>query len=120
MPDSNQPQISYDDFTKVDIRVGQIIEVELIKNPKHSTHRLVIDFGQEIGQKVSCARLPNYSLEQLQGKYILGVVNFPARQIGQHLSETLTLGVPDGENECWLIVPDMPVGTKLPLGGRLY
>jgi len=120
MPDSKLPQISYDDFSKVDIRVGQIIEVKLIDKPKHSTHRLVIDFGPEIGHKVSCARLTNYSLEQLQGKYILGVVNFPARQIGQHLSETLTLGVPDGENECWLITPDIPLGTKLPLGGKLY
>lgn len=122
MPDSKPvAPITYEQFESVDIRVGQILEVSLIENPKHSTHRLVIDFGPEIGQKISCARLVKYSLEELRGKYILGVVNFPPRQIGKHMSETLTLGVPDGEGECFLITPaTQKLGEVVPLGGKLY
>lgn len=108
--------IQYEDFEKVDVRVGKIVSAELLKGGKYSTHKLVIDFGPEIGQKKSCARLINYKLEELHNKLVLSVVNFPPRQIGSSISEVLTLGVPNGEGECVLIVPD----KGIPIGGQLY
>lgn len=99
-------EVTWNDFEKVDIRVGRVIEVSLIANAKYSTHKLKIDFGKEIGVKKSCARLVNYSLEELRGKFILGVTNFPARQVGKNMSEVLVLGVPDDNNECILWKPD--------------
>ena len=107
--------ITIDDFKKVDVRVGKIISCEYIENSKHSTHKLSIDLG-EAGTKISCARLVNYSNEELVGRLILCVVNFPPRQIGKNLSEVLTLGVPNGKGECVLAVPD----RDAEIGGRLY
>lgn len=106
----------FDDFQKLDIRVGRIVDVELLPNAKYTTHKLKIDFGDEIGKKVSGARVILYTKEQLIGKLVLGVVNFPPKQIGKLVSETLTLGVPDKNGECILISPDSAdavVGAKL-------
>ena len=108
---------TYEDFEKLDIRVGKIIEVEDFPEAKKPTYKLKIDFGSEVGIKKSCAQLPqNYSKQELKNKLVLGVVNFPARQIGPAVSEVLTLGVPDQEGNCILITPNKDV----PIGGKLY
>ncbi len=109
--------ITFDDFQKVDIRVGKIIEVENFPEARKPSYKLKIDLGAEFGFKKSSAQLTkNYRLEQLVGRYVLCVVNFPPRQIGPIISEVLTLGLPDADGECILIAPDKDV----PLGGRLY
>lgn len=108
---------TYEDFQKLDVRVGKIVAVEDFPEAKKPTYKLQIDFGPEIGIKKSCAQLTqNYSKEELQDKLVLGVVNFPPRQIGPAVSEVLTLGVPDETGECLLITPDQTA----PLGSRLY
>ena len=108
---------TYDDFTKLDIRVGEIIEVLDFPEARTPAYKLLINFGDEIGIKKSSAQLPaNYTKEELIGKQILAVINFPPRQIGPVKSEVLTLGVPDGNGECFLVTPD----SNIPLGGRLY
>lgn len=107
----------YDDFQKLDIRVGSIVEAEDFPEARNPSYKLKIDFGEDIGVKKSCAQLPqNYKISDLIGKQVLCVVNFPPRQIGPAISEVLTLGVPDGKNGCMLVTPDAIV----PLGGRLY
>lgn len=109
--------VTIEDFAKLDIRVGKIIEVNDFPEAKKPAYKLKIDFGSEIGIKKSTAQLvKNYSKEDLVGKLILGVVNFPPRQIGPEVSEVLTLGVPDENGECILITPD----KNSPIGGRLY
>lgn len=106
-----------EDFQKLDIRVGRILEVQDFPEARRPSYRLMIDLGEEIGIKRSCAQLTaNYTRDQLTGKMVLCVVNFPPRQIGPAISEVLTLGVPDSDNECILITPDRDV----PAGGRLY
>lgn len=108
---------TYEDFEKLDIRVGKIIEVHDFPEARKPAYQLLIDFGEEIGTKTSSAQLPqNYSKEELEGKQVLAVVNFPPRQIGPVRSEVLTLGVPDERGECVLITPDRAV----PAGGRLF
>jgi tRNA-binding protein len=110
------PMATYDDFQKLDIRVGKIIEVEEFPEAYKPAFKLKIDFGSEIGIKRSSAQLPpNYSKEELKGKLILGVVNFPPRQIGPVVSEVLTLGAPNDKGDCILIAPDVEVtpGSKL-------
>jgi tRNA-binding protein len=108
---------TYEDFEKLDIRVGKIVEVDDFPEARKPSYKLKIDFGGEIGIKKSCAQLPtNYSKDELKNKLVLGIVNFPARQIGPAVSEVLTLGVPDSEGYCILITPDMEV----PIGGHLY
>lgn len=108
---------NYDDFQKLDIRVGRIIAVQDFPQAKKPAYRLTIDFGPEIGTKQSSAQLvKHYTKKGLQDKLVLGVVNFPLRQIGPFVSEVLTLGVPDGQGECVLITPD----AEVPVGGRLY
>lgn len=89
--------ISYDDFEKVEIRTGTILEASLIPDARYSTHHLLIDCGEEVGIKKSCARLTNYKPEDLIGRQIIAVVNFPAKQIGKNMSEVLCLGVPDSQ-----------------------
>ena len=107
----------YEDFEKLDIRVGKIIEVEDFPEARRPSYKLKIDFGPEIGVKKSCAQLTrNYSKEDLKDKLVLAVINFPPRQIGPATSEVLTLGVPDQNGDCILITPDKPVQ----LGGKLY
>ncbi len=109
---------TYDDFQKLDIRVGKIVAVDSFPEARKPAYKLTIDFGVEIGIKVSSAQLvTHYTKEQLLGKLVLGVVNFPPRQIGPFISEVLTLGIPDAANECVLITPDKDVAV---VGGRLY
>ncbi len=109
--------VTIEDFNKIDIRVGRIIGIEEFPEAKKPTYKLKIDFGKEIGVKRSCAQLvKNYSKESLMGKLILGVVNFPQRQIGSAVSEVLTLGVPDLNHECVLIQPE----REVEIGGKLY
>lgn len=106
-----------EDFLKLDIRVGKIIAVDDFPEAKKPAFKLTIDFGTEIGIKRSSAQVTqNYSKDELIGKQVLGVVNFPPRQIGPFISEVLTLGVPDGVENCILITPD----KEVPLGGHLY
>ena len=108
---------TFEDFQKLDIRVGRIIDVQNFPEARKPSYKLKIDLGEEIGIKKSCAQIPqNYKINELIGKQVLCVVNFPPRQIGTAVSEVLTLGVPDGKNGCILIIPDIDV----PLGGRLY
>ena len=107
-----------EDFEKLDIRVGRIIEVEDFPEARKPSYKLKIDFGLEIGVKCSSAQLASlYKKEELRGKMVLGVVNFPPRKIGPFLSEVLTLGVPDENENCVLIVPDKQIAK---IGGRLY
>lgn len=111
------PQIGFEDFLKVDIRVGQIIQAEPFPEARKPAYRLTIDFGPAIDVKRSSAQITeNYSLEQLQGRKVAAVVNFPPRQIGPMMSEVLTLGFPDANGHVVLLGVD----RDLPLGGRLY
>lgn len=106
-----------DDFERLDIRVGKVMEVTAFPEGRYSTHILLIDFGPELGLRKSLARLtPNYEDEELLGRQVLCVVNFPPRQIGKHQSEVLTLGVPDKSGNVVLLRPDQDV----PVGGRIY
>lgn len=109
---------TYDDFAKLDIRVGKIITVEDFPQARKPAYKITIGFGSEIGTKRSSAQLvKHYTKEQLQGKMVLGVVNFPPRQIGPFMSEALTLGVPDANGECVLITPDKKEAV---VGGKLF
>ncbi len=109
---------TYDDFQKLDIRVGVIVAVDDFPEARKPAYKLTIDFGPEIGTKRSSAQLVrHYTKDQLVGKKVMGVVNFPPRQIGPFLSEVLTLGVPDADHECILMVPDK---NQAEIGGRLY
>tara|TARA_Y100000310_G_scaffold338059_1_gene426712 strand:- start:1012 stop:1344 length:333 start_codon:yes stop_codon:yes gene_type:complete len=107
----------FEDFQKLDIRVGKIVGVEDFPEARRPSYKLKIDFGEEFGIKKSCAQLvKNYTKENLRNKLVICVVNFPPRQIGPTTSEVLTLGVPDEDGECILIEPKQEV----PIGGRLY
>lgn len=109
---------SYDDFQKLDIRVGKIIAVDPFPQARKPAYKLTIDFGPEIGIKRSSAQLvTHYKSEDLIGKLIVGVVNFPPRQIGPFVSDVLTLGVPDEAHECILVTPDKQHAV---IGGKLY
>jgi tRNA-binding protein len=114
---TDTPRISFDDFMKVDIRVGRIVSAEPFPEARKPAFRLVIDLGPEIGEKKSSAQITrNYQVADLPGRLVLCVVNFPPRQIGPMMSEVLTLGVPDADGEVMLVAPDRDV----PIGGRLY
>lgn len=109
--------ITFDDFEKVDVRVGRIVEVDDFPEARKPAWKLTIDFGPELGRRRSSAQLkPLYSREELLGRLILAVVNFPPRQIGPTMSEVLTLGVPAADGQTALIGPD----REVPLGGRLF
>ena len=107
-----------DDFQKLDIRIGTIVEVEDFPEARKPAYKLTIDFGSEIGKKRSSVQITHhYKKEELLGKKVLGVVNFPPRQIGPFISEVLTLGVPDGNNQTILVVPEK---AEAVIGGRLF
>jgi tRNA-binding protein len=109
--------ITFDDFLKVDVRVGRVVRAEPFPEARKPAFKLWIDFGPEIGEKKSSAQITrHYRLEDLPGRQVLAVVNFPPRQIGKFMSEVLVLGVPDAEDEVVLIGP----GQDVPVGGRLY
>lgn len=117
MSDAPAPQISFDDFLKVDIRVGRIVEAAVFKEARKPAYKLVIDFGPEIGLRKSSAQITvHYTPEELVGRLVMGVVNFPPRQIGPMRSEVLTLGVPDAEGAVVLLAPTKDV----PVGGRMF
>jgi tRNA-binding protein len=114
---SEAAPLSYAEFQRVDIRVGRIVAVEDFPAARKPAYRLRIDFGGEIGiRKSSAQATKHYTKEQLLDRLVVAVVNFPPKQIGPYMSEVLTLGVPDGDGDVVLLVPDQDV----PIGGRMF
>lgn len=110
-------QITFDDFMKLDVRVGQIVTAEPFPEARKPAFKLTIDFGPAIGVKKSSAQITrHYTLDQLVGRKVAAVVNFPPRQIGPVRSEVLTLGFPDADGEVVLVGVD----REVPVGGRLF
>lgn len=108
---------TFEDFGKIDIRVGRVISVEDFPEAKKPMYKITVDFGPEIGMKRSAVgATENYTKEQLKDKLVLGLVNLPPKQIGPFTSEFLTLGVSDEDGHCVLVSPDQDV----PLGGKLF
>ncbi len=117
MDDRKTPQITFDDFLEIDIRVGTIVAAEVFKQARKPSYKLQIDFGPEIGIKKSSAQITaHYRPESLIGRQVAAVVNFPPRQIGPMMSQVLTLGFPDEAGEIVLVSPE----RKIPDGGRLF
>ena len=110
------PEIVYDDFARVDMRVGKIVAVEDFPEARKPAWKLTIDFGAEIGLKRSSAQVTNYAREELEGRRVVAVVNFPPRQIWPVRSEVLVLGASDEEGRVILLAPD----TDVPLGARIH
>jgi tRNA-binding protein len=109
--------ILYQDFERVDIRVGTIVDAQPFPQARKPAFTLTIDFGPEIGIKRSSAQITvHYKADQLIGRQVCAVVNFPPRQIGPFMSEVLTLGMPDADGAVVLVKPDL----KVPNGGRLF
>ncbi len=117
MTEPLEPRISFDDFRKLDVRVGTIVEAEPFPEARQPSLKLVIDFGPEIGRKKSSAQIAkHHKPEELVGRQVAAVLNFPPRQIGPTMSEVLTLGFPDAEGAVVLIAPS----RKVPDGGRMF
>ncbi len=109
--------ISYDDFSKVEIRVGTVVQVEEFPAARRPAWKLEVDFGPELGIKRSSAQITQlYKREELLGKQVLAVVNFPPKQIGPFISEVLVLGLSNEEGAIVLIAPD----RKVPNGNKLH
>lgn len=110
-------EISFDDFLKVDIRVGTVTRAEPYPEARKPAIKLWVDFGDELGERKSSAQITkHYEPEQLVGKQVMALVNFPPRQIGRFMSEILVLGLPDENGDIVLIGPDLNV----PVGGRMH
>ena len=115
-PTPPAPTVSFDDFMKVDIRVGTIIAADPFPEARKPAYKLTIDFGAGVGVKKSSAQITGrYTLEQLPGKRVLGIVNFPPRQVGPVRSEVLVLGLADADDQTVLVTPelDVPNGARL-------
>src|SRR5215469_11395244 len=109
--------IKYEDFERVDIRVGRIVKVEDFPQARKPAYKLKMDFGPEIGQKWSSVQVTkHYTKEELVGKLVMAVVNFPPKQIGPFFSEVLTLGVPDENKDVVLLTPT----KEVPIGGKMF
>jgi tRNA-binding protein len=108
--------IDFDQFLAVDMRVGRVVAVEEFPEARKPAWKLTVDFGPDVGVKRSSAQITNYSREDLEGRLVVGVVNFPPRQIGPFLSEVLCLGASDEEGRIILLAPDVDV----PLGSRIH
>lgn len=109
--------LSFDEFLKVDIRVGTVVRAEPYPEARKPAIKLWVDFGEDLGERKSSAQITaHYDPAQLIGKQVMAVVNFPPRQIGRFMSEILVLGLPDEKGEIVLIGPDHPV----PSGGRMH
>ncbi len=116
MVDSHET-IGFDDFLKLDIRVGTVVKAESYPEAQRPAIKVWVDFGAELGvRKASAQVTAHYTIEDLIGRQVAAVVNFPPKQIGKFMSEILVLGFPDGDGEVVMIGPDKPV----PNGGRLY
>lgn len=112
-----EQMITYNDFKKIDIRVGEIIKVEDFPEARKSAYKLTVDFGPEIGVRRSSAGITkHYTKEELVGRQVIAVVNFPPKQIGPFLSEVLTLGLPDENGEVVLLMPT----KSIPRGGKMF
>ena len=110
------PEIDFDQFLAVDMRVGRVTAVEDFPEARKPAWKLTIDFGEEIGTRRSSAQITNYAREELEGRRVVGVVNFPPRQIGPVRSEVLVLGASDTEGRVILLAPD----SDVPLGSRIH
>ena len=110
------PDIDFTDFLKIDIRVGTVVDVQEFPEARQPAYKLWVDFGGVIGVKKSSAQITDhYKIEDLMGRKVTAVVNFPPRQIGPFMSEILVLGFPDNEGKIVLFAPD----TEVPDGSRL-
>ena len=109
-------ELSFDEFLAVDMRVGRVVAVDDFPEARKPAWKLTIDFGPEIGTKRSSAQITNYGREELEGRRVVAVVNFPPRQIGPFMSEVLVLGASDAEGRIILLRPD----TDVPLGARIH
>ena len=115
--DTPADPIDFDTFRKVDIRIGTVLEAAPLEGARKPAIRLLIDFGPGVGEKKSSAQITeHYTPEQLVGRQVMAVVNFPPRQIGKFMSEILVLGLPDEDGEIFLAGPD----GRVPLGGRMH
>ncbi len=112
-----QATITFDDFLKVDVRVGTVVQAEPFPEARRPAMKLWVDFGPDIGIKKTSAQITKrYGLRDIVGRQVAAVVNFPPKQVGKFMSEILVLGFPDAQGEVVIIGPDRPV----PNGGRLY
>ena len=109
-------EITFDDFLKVDMRVGRVTAVDEFPEARKPAWKLTIDFGSELGLKRSSAQIKNYGREELEGRLVVAVVNFPPRQIGPFMSEVLCLGASNEAGEIILLRPD----TDVPVGARIH
>jgi tRNA-binding protein len=107
---------TFEQFLEIDMRVGRVLAVDEFPEARKPAWKLRIDFGPEIGEKRSSAQISHYTREDLEGRLVVAVVNFPPRQIGPFMSEVLVLGLPDEEGRVTLLRPDADV----PLGGRVF
>jgi tRNA-binding protein len=107
--------IEFDDFLKVDMRVGRVTAVDAFPEARKPAYKLTIDFGPEVGAKRASAQITNYSREELEDRLVVAVVNFPPRQIGPFMSEVLTLGASDANGNVILLEPrsDVPLGSRI-------